>query len=140
MVFVPKTKDFAIDGYSNDSIPAPQRFVKLIDIDHELNKQWEEGTVKDVIGVKGAYPRWVSLATASNQDKDFDTIVIVGDSKKENELKLAPGFPEVNLSGKEAIISHKTAQLLGLKEGDSFKLDVNLGETLKLLKIDFKES
>jgi hypothetical protein len=61
------------------------------------------------MGLKGVYPRWIvqkniSRNTQDGSVKSINSLVVVGDSKRENQLRVAKGFPKVDLQQNEVII------------------------------------
>lgn len=55
------------------------------------------------LGLKGVYPRWLGFGNLTrdrgiNGSTSINAFFYLGDSKKEIELDVAPGFPKVSLS------------------------------------------
>lgn len=67
------------------------------------------------MGIEGVYPRWLGFANLSREfdddreDKHINSIFHLGNSKREIELKVAPGFPNVDLNENQIIISKSYA-------------------------------
>ena len=67
-------------------------------------------------------------------------MLIIGDSKLENELKVAEGFPNATLGPDDIIISQVFAQYFGLKneERSLLNLTINLNSIFKEFGIESK--
>jgi hypothetical protein len=71
------------------------------------------------------FPRWNALSKVSNPKypkQVTSAIMIAGDSKLENEIGVALGFPKAELKRSEVIVLQDVLDVLGLKEGD--KVDI----------------
>mmetsp|Transcript_11015 Transcript_11015/g.16719 ORF Transcript_11015/g.16719 Transcript_11015/m.16719 type:complete len:82 (+) Transcript_11015:1091-1336(+) len=75
-----------------------------------MDSTWEDGRkVKDVLGIKGIFPRWLGVSNVShvnpaNETKFINTLFHLGDSQKEHDLGIATGFPDVVMNKDEIVI------------------------------------
>lgn len=75
--------------------------------------------VKETLGVVGAYPRWIGIGNLTanvtiekdrdgkpvrNETRFLSTVINIGDSALENEMKVADGFPTDDLDENQVII------------------------------------
>ena len=93
--------------------------VNSTEIKHILESKWitqggKEEKVKDTIGVKGVFPRWIFSANLSHAGQDLSSIINIGDSKLEQELNVAEGFPHDILEENEMIIPQSFADYFGI--------------------------
>lgn len=90
----------------------------------------------------GAYPRWLGLAKIGNEanktTRALETVVVIGDSKLENEIGVAKGFPNATLGPDDVIISKVFADYFGLSKavGSNLQLTINLDSILNAVGID----
>jgi hypothetical protein len=68
--------------------------------------------------MKGVYPRWIGYGNLTRNKGINGTVQInsffqLGDSKKEIDLDVAPGFPNVSLSSDQVIINRNYADYFG---------------------------
>ena len=124
-------------------------YLKFKFLQSVLEKQWEteDGKVekiKDTLELQGVYPRWMGSGNISYSPEDItketkyvNSLFYLGDTKKEIELGVAPGFPQVPLEFDEIIVSEIFAKYFGFdlnaKEGSK---DYPIGKVLKL-EFDF---
>ena len=87
--------------------------------------------VKDTLQVVGAFPRWLGICNltrdipiefyedgdvAKNETRFLSTIFNIGDSKLEQELGVADGFPDEVLNENQIMIPQDFADYLGFNE------------------------
>ena len=91
----------------------------------------ETKTVKEILGVKGVFPRWIGIGnltrnvtvekdingdTTKNETRFLSSILNIGDSALERELGVADGFPDDILDENEIMIPQDYADYLGFNE------------------------
>lgn len=86
--------------------------------------------VKETLGVVGAFPRWIGIGNLTrnlieldkegkvkkNETRFLSSMLNIGDSALENQLKVADGFPEDILDENQIIIPKDFADYLGFNE------------------------
>ncbi|TNV74243.1 hypothetical protein FGO68_gene7073 [Halteria grandinella] len=89
--------------------------------------------------IEGLYPRWITLAQLSNPTdtsiESTGSFITHGDQRRERDLKVASGFPEVVMGKKDAIVSGEILEMLSLNEGDLIEIKYDL---LKFLPANLK--
>lgn len=65
-------------------------------------------------------PRWIAQTRIFNTERTLNTssYMVAGDSIRERNIGIAPGFPIEKLERHELITTHDIANVLGLKIGD----------------------
>lgn len=91
----------------------------------------ENVTVKESLGVKGVFPRWIGIGNLTrnvsvefdiygnatkNETRFLSSILNIGDSALEKELNVADGFPDDVLDENEILIPQDYADYLGFNE------------------------
>lgn len=76
--------------------------------------------MKDAMGIAGGYPRWMLKTNISrivnDEMKSLGSVLHVGDSQRENVLRVADGFPEDTLADDEIMIPEAFHHYLGFNE------------------------
>ena len=74
------------------------------------------------------FPRWMSQTSLYNADRTKFTsaYMVVGDSKLERNIGIAPGFPVRVLGQDELVTTSDILTVLGLEEGDTVQTDIDL--------------
>jgi hypothetical protein len=89
--------------------------VNVTQLDEILDTEWVQNgkveKVKDTLQIEGVYPRWVGICKLSYQSLEstskpleFSSFFNLGNSKKEIEIGVAPGFPNATLGADDIII------------------------------------
>lgn len=91
-------------------------------INEILNLEMNGKTGMDKFRLKGVFPRWIisghlSVQSENNGNRSIESLVILGDTKLENELGIAPGFNQHNMTENEVIIPQSYAEYFGIGEG-----------------------
>jgi hypothetical protein len=89
--------------------------------------------------LKGVYPRWLGFGNLTrnrgiNGSTSINSFFYLGDSKKEIELDVAPGFPRVPLTNDQVIISKNYAEYFGW---DDLPVDEELFDENVRLQLQF---
>jgi hypothetical protein len=74
------------------------------------------------------FPRWSVLSKIENRvnSKSTSAIMVAGNSKLENEIGVANGFPNMDLKQDEIMLVKDVTDVLGLKEGDQVEISFDL--------------
>ena len=70
------------------------------------------------------FPRWNALGKLSSLDgkKKTSALMVAGDSKRENKIGVANGFPKNDLFAGEVIVLQDALDVLGLNAGDKINI------------------
>ena len=98
------------------------------------------------MGIKGVYPRWIGHGNLI-RNKGIDGLIQInsffqlGDSKKEIDLDIAPGFPNISLSSDQVIINRNYADYFGWTDLPSEQelFDENIRLTLQFDIMDMMD-
>ena len=79
--------------------------------------------IRDTLEIAGIYPRWLGIGNLSsipaNNSNDLpistNTLFHLGNTKKEADLNIAEGFPNMTLADDEIIIPDVFAQFFNLE-------------------------
>jgi len=93
-------------------------------IESVLKEDWnyhgKQAEVEKSLDLKGVYPRWLGFAnlsrTVGNKTIGINSIFYLGNSKKEVELGVAKGFPQVVLNENETIIAQEYLKFFGFDD------------------------
>lgn len=80
-----------------------------------MNEDWKykdkEETIIKSLDFNGVYPRWLGFANLTrnigNKTIGINSIFYLGNTKKEIELGVAKGFPQVALNENQTIVSYE---------------------------------
>ena len=91
------------------------------------------------MGIKGVYPRWIGYGNLTrnrgiNGTTQINSFFQLGDSKKEIDLEIAPGFPNISLSSDQVIINRNYADYFGWTDLPS---EVELFDKSNMLTLQF---
>jgi hypothetical protein len=83
-------------------------------------------------------PRWIAQTRVFNPERTFNTssYMVAGDSIRERNIGIAPGFPIRRLKRHELITTNDIAAVLGLKQGDQIQVDFDL---FQIISSDFNK-
>ena len=93
------------------------------------------------------FPRWNALSKVINpaSNKTTSAIMVAGDSRLENEIGVANGFPHVDLKHNEVIMLQDVLDVLSLQNGDTVEIHFDIFQTavsdlakLKKILFDFE--
>ena len=102
----------------------------------------KEERIKDTLEVSGVFPRWAGFGNLSHEAdgaKSLNALFNLGDSKRENELGVANGFPNVSMSHEDMIIPETFAEFLGISESIKRGEVPGVNLTFDLLKLALQE-
>lgn len=99
--------------------------VNITELENIFSRKWltKDGkteVIKDTLGFAGVYPRWIgigNLSTISDNKtpfKSINTVFQLGNTKKEAQIKVGEGFPNLTLNQNEIIVPEIFAEFLGL--------------------------
>lgn len=97
--------------------------VNVTELEHLLEKTWEVNgknkKIKDTLDVTGVFPRWAGFGNLSHEsdgNKSLNSMFNLGDSKREIEMGVAHGFPNVSMSHEDMIIPETFAMFFGIND------------------------
>jgi hypothetical protein len=108
---------------SQEPVSIQLPLVNVTELELLLESTWQvdgqEERVKDTLGVAGIFPRWAGFGNLSHDadgSRSLNALFNLGDSKKETEMGVAGGFPNVSMSKDDIIIPEAFAEFFGISD------------------------
>ena len=85
-----------------------------------MGKDNKSHSVKEALGIDGIYPRWLGVgnlsSSSSNETTSITSLLQIGDSWQEKQLKVAVGFPNIAMTSSEILIPYTFAEYFGFTD------------------------